>query len=218
MARNASSAARRSRSPFPPPHRAIASRTRRRGGKRCWPRWTACGRSTRPNSGRSRASGCPGRCTVPCCWTRRVRCCGPASCGTTCVPSRSAENWKRRSRHSGKSPATRRCRASPRPSCFGCAGTNRRCSPATRTVLLPKAWVRFRLTGELIDEMSDASGTLWLDVGKPRLVRRRAPSHRPVARVDAPARGRQRAGRPAAPGARGALGHEHAAYAGRRGR
>ncbi len=35
----------------------------------------------------------------------------------------------------------------------------------TRHVLLPKAWVRYRLTGEMIEEMSDASGTLWLDVG-----------------------------------------------------
>jgi len=35
----------------------------------------------------------------------------------------------------------------------------------TATVLLPKAWVRLRLTGEAIEEMSDASGTLWLDVG-----------------------------------------------------
>ncbi len=34
-----------------------------------------------------------------------------------------------------------------------------------RTVLLPKAYVRYRLTGEMIEEMSDASGTLWLDVG-----------------------------------------------------
>ena len=32
-------------------------------------------------------------------------------------------------------------------------------------VLLPKAWLRYRLTGELIEEMSDASGTLWLDTG-----------------------------------------------------
>ncbi|MBV9655138.1 MAG: xylulokinase, partial [Acetobacteraceae bacterium] len=32
-------------------------------------------------------------------------------------------------------------------------------------VLLPKAWVRLRLTGERIEDMSDASGTLWLDVG-----------------------------------------------------
>ena len=35
----------------------------------------------------------------------------------------------------------------------------------TATVLLPKAWVRYRMTGEMIEEMSDASGTLWLDVG-----------------------------------------------------
>ena len=33
------------------------------------------------------------------------------------------------------------------------------------TVLLPKAYIRYRLTGELIEEMSDASGSLWLDVG-----------------------------------------------------
>ncbi|APV52252.1 xylulokinase [Betaproteobacteria bacterium GR16-43] len=33
-------------------------------------------------------------------------------------------------------------------------------------VLLPKAYVRYRFTGEYIEEMSDASGTLWLDVGK----------------------------------------------------
>lgn len=33
-------------------------------------------------------------------------------------------------------------------------------------VLLPKAYLRYRLTGEHIEDMSDASGTLWLDVGK----------------------------------------------------
>jgi xylulokinase len=32
-------------------------------------------------------------------------------------------------------------------------------------VLLPKAWMRWRMTGEMIEEMSDASGTLWLDTG-----------------------------------------------------
>ncbi len=36
----------------------------------------------------------------------------------------------------------------------------------TARVLLPKAWLRFRLTGECIEDMSDASGTLWLDVGR----------------------------------------------------
>jgi xylulokinase len=44
----------------------------------------------------------------------------------------------------------------------------RRHEPATfakiDTVLLPKDYVRFRLTGHHVSEMSDASGTLWLDV------------------------------------------------------
>jgi xylulokinase len=37
-----------------------------------------------------------------------------------------------------------------------------------RSVLLPKDWLRWRLTGEKVSEMSDASGTLWLDVGRRR--------------------------------------------------
>ena len=36
----------------------------------------------------------------------------------------------------------------------------------TRHVVLPKAYVRYRMTGDFVEEMSDASGTLWLDVGK----------------------------------------------------
>lgn len=35
---------------------------------------------------------------------------------------------------------------------------------ATARVLLPKDWIRLVLTGEAVSEMSDASGTLWLDV------------------------------------------------------
>jgi xylulokinase len=35
-----------------------------------------------------------------------------------------------------------------------------------RKVLLPKAYLRLALTGEAIEEMSDAAGTLWLDVGR----------------------------------------------------
>ena len=34
------------------------------------------------------------------------------------------------------------------------------------TVLLPKAYVRFRMCGEAIEDLSDASGTLWLDVAR----------------------------------------------------
>ena len=35
-----------------------------------------------------------------------------------------------------------------------------------KKVLLPKAYVRLLLTGEYVEDMSDASGTLWLDVAK----------------------------------------------------
>ncbi|XUM24304.1 xylulokinase [Bradyrhizobium oligotrophicum S58] len=35
---------------------------------------------------------------------------------------------------------------------------------ATRLVLLPKAYARLVLTGDVIEDMSDASGSLWLDV------------------------------------------------------
>jgi len=36
----------------------------------------------------------------------------------------------------------------------------------TAYTLLPKDWLRLRLSGERVSEMSDASGTLWLDVAK----------------------------------------------------
>jgi xylulokinase len=39
---------------------------------------------------------------------------------------------------------------------------------ATRSVLLPKDYVRLVLTGEKASDMSDAAGTLWLDVGARR--------------------------------------------------
>jgi xylulokinase len=37
---------------------------------------------------------------------------------------------------------------------------------ATTKVLLPKDYVRLRMTGEFASDMSDSAGTLWLDVGK----------------------------------------------------
>lgn len=38
----------------------------------------------------------------------------------------------------------------------------------TAKVLLPKDYVRFRLSGEFVSDMSDAAGTLWLDVANRR--------------------------------------------------
>ncbi|MBB5190478.1 xylulokinase [Silvimonas terrae] len=37
---------------------------------------------------------------------------------------------------------------------------------STATVLLPKDWLRFKLTGEKASDPSDAAGTLWLDVAR----------------------------------------------------
>ncbi|WP_431309752.1 FGGY family carbohydrate kinase, partial [Klebsiella pneumoniae] len=34
------------------------------------------------------------------------------------------------------------------------------------TVLLPKDYRRYRMTGKKVSDMSDAAGTLWLDVAK----------------------------------------------------
>lgn len=46
----------------------------------------------------------------------------------------------------------------------------RRCEPetfaATRTVPLPKDYLRLRMTGDKASDMSDSAGTLWLDVGE----------------------------------------------------
>ena len=36
----------------------------------------------------------------------------------------------------------------------------------TRKVLLPKDWLRLQLSGDMVSDLSDAAGTLWLDVGK----------------------------------------------------
>ena len=37
-----------------------------------------------------------------------------------------------------------------------------------RQVLLPKDWLRWRITGDYATDVSDASGTMWLDVGRRR--------------------------------------------------
>ena len=124
-------------------------------------------RRIRRNWPRSRASGCPGRCTARCCWMHAARCCVPASCGTTCAPPPNAANWKRRSR-----PCTRVAGNLAMP---GFTAPKllwvRRHEPAIfaadrASCCCPRPGCRFRLTGELIEEMSDASGTLWLDVGR----------------------------------------------------
>ena len=42
------------------------------------------------------------------------------------------------------------------------------CFARIATVLLPKDYLRFRFTGERLSDLSDAAGTLWVDVGRRR--------------------------------------------------
>ena len=133
-------------------------------------------------------------------------------------PWPNAPSSRRPSRARARSPATSLCRASPRRRSPGCAGTSPRSSRSIDTVLLPKDYIRFRLTGHHVSEMSDAAGTLWLDVAArdwsddlleatgltrahmPRLVEGSAALGRPPARRS-PAAGapRRRSSSPAAP-------------------
>ena len=54
--------------------------------------------------------------------------------------------------------------ASRYQNCCGCGTTNRRSSSAVRTVLLPKDYLRFKLSGDFATDVSDASGTALFDV------------------------------------------------------
>ena len=84
----------------------------------------------------------------------------------------------------------------------------------TATVLLPKDYVRLRMTGESASDMSDSAGTLWLDVAQRRWSEIDARGHRPWTVAHACAVRGQRHHRPSARGGRGKLGH--GARAGRR--
>ena len=86
-----------------------------------------------------------------------------------------------------------------------------------RTVLLPKDYVRLRLTGERATDASDASGTLLLDVRRARLVRRAARGARDPPGLAAGVREGTEAGRRAARRG-GGRARAPARAAGRRGR
>ncbi len=145
--------------------RDTASRIRRPGGRRCWTRSMRSGATMPRPCPPSRASACPARCTARCCWTTPAPCCVPPSCGTTSARPPNAPSWRR------PFPALRQVTGNIAMPGFTAPKLLwvRRHEPEVfarvRKVLLPKAYIRYRLTGEMIEEMSDASGTLWLDVG-----------------------------------------------------
>ena len=75
--------------------------------------------------------------------------------------SKSAWTWPRL-------PATERCRGFTAPKVLWIERHEPSIFARTRKVLLPKDYLRYRMTGDSASDLSDASGTLFLDVGKRR--------------------------------------------------
>ena len=158
------------------------------------------------------ASASPARCTAPSASTTTTACSARRSSGTTAAPWPNAPSSKPPSPARAASPATSPCRASPPRSSLWLRKHEPRLFARIDTVLLPKDYIRFRLTGHHVSEMSDASGTLWLDVAArdwsddlleatgltrahmPRLVEGSAPSGDLLPALAAPL-GRHRPGR-----------------------
>ncbi|MDT8871209.1 FGGY family carbohydrate kinase [Komagataeibacter rhaeticus] len=135
------------------------------GGSPFWPPWTCWPPAIRVKWRWSGALACRASSMVPCCWGRRGR-------------AASMHFVERYPRHSAMWEFERRfpefrqvCgnMAMPgftAPKLIWVAEHEPDVFRATRHVLLPKAWLRYRMTGEMIEDMSDASGSLWLDVGR----------------------------------------------------
>ena len=156
---------------------------RRRGVRpgRALPHLSAAERAATQRNGRRRSMPPARRPRVPAAQTP-VRHCGRRATARARRPRRrrrgpaprqALERHRVRSRHRDRSwprcrvarPVGRRragafpSRASPSPSCTGCAGASPRPSGSTATVLLPHDWLTFRLTGRRTTDRGDASGT-----------------------------------------------------------
>ena len=101
---------------------------------------------------------------------------GPISAPPTSSPrSRRASAW----RPSSPSPVHGRRRASWPPRWCGWRATNRAGWPTQPTFLLPKDYLRLRLTGVAGTDISDASATALFDIAAADLVERAVPTTRP---------------------------------------
>ena len=123
---------------------------------------------TRVKRPRFAASVLPARCTGRRCLATTVgRCARPFS-GTTAAPMPNAPN------SSGAVPRSHTITGNlampgfTAPKLLWVARHEPEVFARVAKVLLPKAYVRYRLTGEMVEDMSDAAGTLWLDVGQRR--------------------------------------------------
>ena len=95
------------------------------------------------------------------------RCCDRPSCGTTSAPRRNAMRSMPRVGQGEIHPDHRQCCPDrlhgARRSC-GCSRMSRRFMRQVRHVLLPKDYVRYRLTGEYAMDKADGAGTVLFDL------------------------------------------------------
>ena len=146
-----------------------ASRTRRTGSRASRRRSPRSAAKPQTNSPRCPASACRARCTARRCSTRTTSLLRPAILWNDGRSFAECAELKRRVPDlAAAHRQSRHARLHRAEAAVGRAPTSPRSSKATRRVLLPKDYVRLRLSGEAVSEMSDASGTLWLDVGRRR--------------------------------------------------
>ncbi len=113
-----------------------------------------------------RASGCPARCTAWCCWMPREQVIRPALiwCDQRSQAQVDASTEGRDGARAGVHRQSGADRLHPAQAAVGARSRSRSIFARVRKVLLPKDYIRFRLTGEYASEVSDASGTALFDV------------------------------------------------------
>ena len=132
-----------------------------------WAATTAAVQAIDPAARRSvRGIGLAGQMHARRCSGRMTSRCAPRFCGTTGAASPNARRWRRartsadrrQYRHARLHRAQAGLGARARAALFG----------QVVTVLLPKDYVRLRMTGDKASDLSDSAGTLWLDVANRR--------------------------------------------------
>ena len=129
--------------------------------------WRAAeARARRARRASPRRSASPARCTGSSCRTSTTACCARRSSGTTSAPRRSATEIEERIGLERLIALTgnRALTGFTAPKLLWLRTHEPETYAQIRHVLLPKDYVRFRLTGERAIDVADASGTLLFDV------------------------------------------------------
>lgn len=106
-----------------------------------------------------------GRCMARPCWIRIISPCARPSYGAMAAPASNVVNWTRAPIFAAL-VAISLWPALPRRNYAGSQTTSLRYLKKTWKILLPKDFITLWLKGEHVSDMSDAAGTLWLDVAR----------------------------------------------------